>query len=157
MPEIGWFSSTREESTGRGGPPPESLGITDLALCLRVARGHQVREPGGSWRALRGPSRSLPLMKTSRFLADLPSFSATEVRRGSDCAGERACRAEQRRAGESARSTGLRAKVGPGGRSSDRGRASGSDRTSDADSARAESCTRALCRYSPRLGRRLSE
>lgn len=39
----------------------------------------------------------------------------------------------------------------------DRGRASGADRASDADGARAKSCIRALCRCSPRLGRHWSE
>lgn len=40
-----FINSGREH--GKRGPPPESLGITDLALCLRVARGRQMRGPGG--------------------------------------------------------------------------------------------------------------
>lgn len=93
-------------NTGRGrrekGAPPESCYAADLALCLQDVRGRQVRGSGG---ALREPSKGLSLMKTCRFLASLPSFSATEVRGNSACAGERTCRAEQRRAGRNARST----------------------------------------------------
>lgn len=85
---VVFINSGREH--GKRGPPPESLGITDLALCLRVARGRQMRGPRGPERALRGPSRGLALMKTTRFLAGVPCFSATEVSRGAwagGCAG----------------------------------------------------------------------
>ena len=85
---VVFINSGREHWTR--GPPPESLGITDLALCLRVARGRQMRGPRGPERALRGPSRGLALMKTTRFLAGVPCFSATEVSRGAwagGCAG----------------------------------------------------------------------
>ena len=98
------FINTGREH-GKRGPPPESLGTTDLALCLRVAHGRQVREPGGSWRALRGPSRSLPLMKTSRFLAGAPLFFLPRKFADAGKVLARASgrkRAEQRRAGESA-------------------------------------------------------
>ena len=46
---------------------------------LAVARGLQVRGAGS---ARREPSRGLTLMKTSRFLAGLPSYSASEAHRG---------------------------------------------------------------------------
>lgn len=85
---VVFINSGREH--GKRGPPPERLGITDLALCLRVARGRQMRGPRGPERALRGPSRGLALMKTTRFLAGVPCFSATEVSRGAwagGCAG----------------------------------------------------------------------
>ena len=100
---VVFINSEREH--GKRGPPPESLGITDLALCLRVARGRQMRGPGGSWRALRGPSRSLPLMKTSRFLAGAPLFFLPRKFADAGKVLARASgrkRAEQRRAGESA-------------------------------------------------------
>ena len=73
LPEIGWFSSTREEDTGEG-VPSRSRGVADLALCLPpfAASKYERRE---------APSEGPLLMKTSRFLAGLPSFSATEVRR----------------------------------------------------------------------------
>ena len=83
-------------NSGRGrrekGALPGSCGVAELALCLQLFTAVKCE--------------GLPLMKTSRFLASLPSFSATEVRGNSACAGERTCRAEQRRAGRNARSTG---------------------------------------------------
>ena len=102
------FINSRRER-GKKGLPSESCGADDLALCLQLftAAKCEGRE---------APSEGLPLMKTSRFLASLPSISATEVRGNSACAGERTCRAEQRRAGRNARSTGrsrLRVRVGP--------------------------------------------
>ena len=74
LPEIGWFSSTREESAEKGAPP-RSCCVADLALCLRslAASKYEGRET---------PSESPLLMKTSRFLAGLPSFSASEAHRG---------------------------------------------------------------------------
>lgn len=102
------FINSRRER-GKKGLPSESCGADDLALCLQLftAAKCEGRE---------APSEGLPLMKTSRFLASFPSISATEVRGNSACAGERTCRAEQRRAGRNARSTGrsrLRVRVGP--------------------------------------------
>ena len=58
---------------------PESCGVADLALCLRpfaAAKCEWREAPGES------PPRGLTLMKTSRFLAGLPCFSATKVRGG---------------------------------------------------------------------------
>ena len=85
------FINSRRER-GKKGALPGSCGVAELALCLQL------------FTAVKCEGR--PLMKTSRFLASLPSFSATEVRGNSACAGERTCRAEQRRAGRNARSTG---------------------------------------------------
>lgn len=65
---------------------PESCGVADPALCLRpfaAAKCEWREAPGES------PPRGLTLMKTSRFLAGLPCFSATKVREAA-CAGERA-------------------------------------------------------------------
>ena len=57
------------------GAPPRSCGVADLALCLRslAASKYEGRET---------PSEGPLLMKTSRFLAGLPSFSASEAHRG---------------------------------------------------------------------------
>ena len=69
-------------NSGRGrrekGALPGSCGVAELALCLRVARGHQVREPGGSWRALQGPhvDENLPISGRS------PQFFCHESSRG---------------------------------------------------------------------------
>lgn len=54
---------------------PESCGVAELALCLRslAASKYEGRET---------PSEGPLLMKTSRFLAGLPSFSASEAHRG---------------------------------------------------------------------------
>ena len=78
MPEIGWFSSTREESTGRGVLCPKALVSLTWPYAAAV-RGGQVRVARS---ARREPPRGLTLMKTSRFLAGLPCFSATKARGG---------------------------------------------------------------------------
>ena len=115
------------------GAPPRSCGVADLALCLRslAASKYEGRET---------PSEGPLLMKTSRFLAGLPCFSATKVR-GVRLLGR----------------TRVSSRTAPRGRPGDRDRVSGADRASDADSARAKSCIRALCRCSPRLERHWSE
>ena len=59
---------------GKRGPLPESRGTADLTLCLRSLADAKYEER-------ETPSEGPLLMKTSRFLAGLPSFSATEVRR----------------------------------------------------------------------------
>ena len=58
---------------GKRGPLPESRGTADLTLCLRSLADAKYEER-------ETPSKGPLLMKTSRFLAGLPSFSATEVR-----------------------------------------------------------------------------
>ena len=57
------------------GAPPRSCCVADLALCLRslAASKYEGQET---------PSEGPLLMKTSRFLAGLPSFSASEAHRG---------------------------------------------------------------------------
>ncbi len=85
LPETGWFSSTREESAGRRGLYSKVVApMTWPYVCRSLAAAKR--------EGRKAPSRSLLLMKTSRFLAGLPSFSATEVRggrlRGRACASE---------------------------------------------------------------------
>lgn len=152
MPEIGWFSSTREESTGRRGHCPKAVvSLTWPYACGRSRRPSASGEKRPA-RALQGPhvDENLPISGRS------PQFFCHEGSRG--VLARANARIEPNSAARAkARSTGLRTKVGPGGQSGSRVCAPGASRASDADSARAKSCTRVLCRYSPRLGRRSSE
>lgn len=155
MPEIGWFSSTREESTGRRGLVKKSV----VSLNWPYACGRS-RRPSASGekrpaRALQGPhvDENLPISGRSPLL----SCHGSSQTRGKRLRGRAGASEPNSAARAKARSTGLRTKVGPGGQSGSRVCAPGASRASDADSARAKSCTRVLCRYSPRLGRRSSE
>lgn len=75
LPETGWFSSTREEGAGRRGRCQEAVvPLTSHYTCRSLAAAKR--------EGRKAPSRSLPLMKTSQFLAGLPYFSATKVRGG---------------------------------------------------------------------------
>ena len=74
LPEIGWFSSTREVSVGRGGLYPKAVVSLTWPYACRLFQPPSARSG-------KLPPRDPLLMNTSRFLAGLPSFSATEVRR----------------------------------------------------------------------------
>ena len=141
------FINSRRER-GKKEPLPESRGTDDLALYLRsLAASKCERREAPS----EGPSvdenhpisgRSPPLFR-----------HGSSQTRGKRLRG---------RAGTSEPSSPtwaieMHVRVGPGGQSGSRVCAPGASRASDADSARAKSCTRVLCQYSPRLGRRLSE
>lgn len=89
---------------GRGRRPEAVVSLTWPYACCRSRRPSA---SGGKRpaRALQGPSRSLPLMKTSRFLAGAPLFFLPRKFADAGKALARASgrkRAEQRRAGESA-------------------------------------------------------
>lgn len=64
--ELRWFSSTREEGTRRRGRCQEAVvPLTSHYTCRSLAAAKR--------EGRKAPSRSLPLMKTSRFLAGPPS------------------------------------------------------------------------------------
>ena len=101
LPEIGWFSSTREEDAGRRGRCPKAVVSLTWPYACGRSRLPSARGEERPARALQGPrvDENLPISGRS------PLLFFHEGSKGAACASERTCRAEQRRAGRNARST----------------------------------------------------